>query len=169
MKTGIGSHTRAVRGATDEWLTPPGLIESLGKFDLDPCAPIVRPWNMAANHFSLEDDGLSLPWTGRVWLNPPYGRQTARWLRKLALHNDGIALTFARTETEAFQHWVWPAAAAVYFLTGRLHFYSLDGRRAKGNAGGPSVLIAYGERNVAALADRVFQRDWKGQFLLVNR
>ena len=38
MRTGIGSHTRAVRGRTDDWLTPPEIIAALGRFDLDPCA-----------------------------------------------------------------------------------------------------------------------------------
>ena len=36
MKTGIESHTRAFRGQTDCWLTPPEVIKALGPFDLDP-------------------------------------------------------------------------------------------------------------------------------------
>jgi hypothetical protein len=55
----------------DEWLTPPPLIQALGEFDLDPCAPIKRPWDMAKNHYTIEDDGLEKDWFGRVWLNPP--------------------------------------------------------------------------------------------------
>lgn len=42
----------------DEWLTPRPLIQALGEFDLDPCAPIKRPWDMAKNHFTVEDNGL---------------------------------------------------------------------------------------------------------------
>ena len=32
----------------DEWLTPPNILRALGAFDLDPCAPEKRPWEMAA-------------------------------------------------------------------------------------------------------------------------
>ena len=69
----IGSHQSAKMGK-DEWLTPPELIRALGEFDLDPCAPINRPWPTAGGHFTREDDGLTKEWFGRVWLNPPYCR-----------------------------------------------------------------------------------------------
>lgn len=90
------------RGQKDEWLTPPNIIRSLGVFDLDPCSPINRPWDTAINHLTILDDGLSKEWEGRVWLNPPYGNETRKWLKKLAEHGNGIALIFARTETKTF-------------------------------------------------------------------
>jgi len=148
---GIGGHHRGCRGRTDEWLTPPEIIEALGPFDLDPCSPVVRPWPTAQTHYTARDDGLCHPWSGRVWLNPPYGARTTLWLRKLAYHGDGIALVFARTETDMFHRWVWPYARAMLFLRGRLHFHRPDGSRADANAGGPSVLLAYGERNADVL------------------
>jgi len=46
-RPGIGSHQSAAM-MKDEWLTPPDIIKALGPFDLDPCAPIVRPWPTAA-------------------------------------------------------------------------------------------------------------------------
>ena len=61
----------------DEWLTPPEILRALGPFDLDPCAPIARPWETAATHYTAEDDGLSKPWAGRVWCNPPFGREAS--------------------------------------------------------------------------------------------
>lgn len=87
-----------------------------------------------------------MEWWGRdrIWCNPPFGSQTATWLARMAIHGNGIALTFARTETEMFQKWVWPFADAVMFLAKRPHFYRPDGTRAKGNSGGPICLIAYG-------------------------
>lgn len=54
---------------TDVWLSPPWLIKALGDFDLDPSAPKCRPWDMAKNHYTVEDDGLAQEWRGRVWLN----------------------------------------------------------------------------------------------------
>lgn len=147
---GIGGHQSA-RSRTDEWLTPPELLAALGPFDLDPCAPVDRPWSMAAEHFTVEDDGLSRPWHGRVWLNPPYGAQTFQWLRRLARHGSGTALTFARTETAGFFDAAWGRADAMLFLRGRLHFHRPDGIRSVINAGGPSVLLAYGTMDVLAL------------------
>ncbi len=137
----------------DEWLTPPAIIKALGEFDLDPCAPHAsrRPWDTAKSHYSVEDDGLAQPWHGRVWCNPPYGLEAARWLERLAAHGDGIALIFARTETAMFFDHVWDKADALLFIRGRLHFHHVDGSRAAANAGAPSVLVAYGQRNKQAL------------------
>lgn len=134
----------------EEWLTPPDLLKKLGTFDLDPCSPINRPWNTAKNHYTSEDDGLSKQWYGRVFCNPPYGKETQRWLRKCAEHQNCIALTFARTETRMFFDSVWDKAHSVLFIKGRLHFYSLSGTRG-GTAGAPSVLISYNEENTECL------------------
>lgn len=151
---GIGGHQKARGGRTVEWLTPPPILAALGPFDLDPCAPADRPWDMAARHFTIEEDGLAQDWGGaetRVWLNPPYGGDTWAWLKRLSEHDNGIALVFARTETEGFHACGWELADAMLFFRGRLHFHHLDGSRAKGNCGGPSVLIAYGAENARAL------------------
>jgi hypothetical protein len=150
MKAGIGSHQSAAM-KNDEWLTPPEVHAFLGNFDLDPCAPIVRPWPTASEHFTVEDNGLSKQWTGRVWLNPPYGREAAVWLERVAAHGNGLALIFARTETDMFFRHVWNKAHAILFLRGRLHFHYVDGSRAKANSGAPSCLIAYGKNNVETL------------------
>ena len=147
----MGGHQSARMGK-DEWLTPPEIIRLLGPFDLDPCAPVTRPWDTAAKHYTVEDDGLTQPWEGRVWLNPPYGDQVERWMTRLANHGTGTALIFARTETEAFFRTVWQRADAVLFLYGRLYFHHVSGQRAAANAGAPSVLVAYGERDVERLA-----------------
>lgn len=138
---------------THVWLTPPGIIKALGEFTLDPCAlpDHERPWDTAHYHYSLPDDGLSMPWFNRVWLNPPYGKHTAAWLEKMAAHGCGTALVFARTETEMFRRFVWPAASAVMFLAKRPHFHYPDGARAKGNSGGPMVLVAYGQHDADML------------------
>ena len=184
------SHDRALDGSgKDEWLTPPDLVRALGPFDLDPCAPVPsrRPWATAAQHYSIEGNGLLLPWSGRIWLNPPYGTETHRWMARLAEHGDGIALIFARTETATFFESIWGKAHAALFLKGRVTFHeftcsvcgkglshkshrkekprtpslghedyhtAIPGRdtiKAEASAGAPSVLIAYGDRNAAAL------------------
>lgn len=136
------------------WLTPPEILAPLGRFDLDPCAaPMPRPWPTADRHYGEAENGLSLPWFGRVWCNPPFGRHTETWLRRMHEHGNGIALTFARTETAMFQRYVWRSAYAVLFLAKRPHFYNAEGIRAKGNSGGPICLIAYGGNNADSLME----------------
>jgi hypothetical protein len=146
----MSSHQSA-RMKNDEWLTPPEIVRACGEFDLDPCAPVVRPWDTARQHFTKEDDGLAQAWSGRVWCNPPFGREAIKWLRRLAAHGNGVALIPARTETVMFYETVWGAADAVLFIQGRPHFHYVDGRRAAANSGAPICLVAYGAGNVAAL------------------
>lgn len=136
---------------SEVWLTPPGILKALGWFDLDPCAPSVRPWDMAREHISLPVDGLAAEWSGRVWLNPPFGAKAAAWLRKMRAHGNGIALIPARTETAMFYESVWDGADAVCFLKGRPHFHRADGTRAPFNSGAPICLVAYGNDNALAL------------------
>lgn len=147
---GMGSHESS-NMKKDEWLTPPEIIQALGKFDLDPCHPINAPWVFCENYYTVNDDGLKQEWNGRVWMNPPYGKYATKWLDKLASHKNGIALIFARTETKMFFDHVWQKADAVLFLKGRLFFHHVSGEKAAANAGAPSVLIAYGKENVEIL------------------
>jgi hypothetical protein len=135
----------------EDWLTPPEILRALGTFDLDPCSPIDRPWDTAKVHYTKIDDGLAKPWNGRVWLNPPYGNKTKHWLSRLALHGNGIALVFARTETKSFFPWVWSYAHGFLWLKGRLAFYSKEGRPGNNISAAPSVLIAYGQENALCL------------------
>jgi hypothetical protein len=135
----------------DEWLTPKYITDKLGPFDLDPCSPgLRRPWDTALHHLDVNDDGLATPWFGKVWCNPPYGRETFIWLEKLADHGNGIALVFARTETAGFYNQIWQRADAVFFFKGRLKFCRIDGVEAD-TANAPSCLVAYGRNSVKAL------------------
>lgn len=147
-RAGIGSH-HSHTSITDEWLTPRWLVERLagtrrGQFYLDPCAAVDRPWDTARRHLTVEDNGLTAPWPdSTVWLNPPYS-QAERWMRRMAAHDRGTALVFARTETAWWHESVWPHAVGVLFLRGRVRFCEPDGTPGKYTAGGPSALIAYG-------------------------
>ena len=149
---GLSAHQSA-RMKNDEWLTPPEILRPLGRFDLDPCAPITRPWDTAMHHYTVLDDGLSKPWAGRVWCNPPFGREAVKWLRRMAQHGNGIALIPARTETAMFYEAVWDSADAVLFIKGRPHFHFVTGERAPFNSGAPICLVAYGQSNVQSLLD----------------
>ena len=142
-------------GATDVWLTPPQILQAVGPFDIDPCAaPEPRPWPTAARHYDITrgEDGLVLPWSGLVFLNPPFS-DAQKWLEKLAAHEGGgIALLLARTETAWWFKTVWDHYSGAMFLRGRLHFHRPDGSRAPMNCGAPPVLVAYRDEALRRLA-----------------
>lgn len=135
----------------EEWLTPPDLVKALGHFDLDPCSAVNMPWKIADKEYTIEDDGLTKEWFGRVWLNPPYGNKTGLWLKRLKEHGNGLALIFARTDTRMFFDYVWDYADAILFLKGRIAFYNVDGTKGAYSGGAPSIILAYGEGNVESL------------------
>jgi phage N-6-adenine-methyltransferase len=131
------------------WETPPELLDALyrvfNRFDLDPCAPRrTRPSVRARSHFTAEDDGLSLPWHGTVFLNPPYGRTLAAWVAKA--HHEAstgrartvTALIPARPDTRYWHEHI-AGKATVYFLRGRLRFSG-----STQSAPFPSALIVWG-------------------------
>lgn len=129
-KTKIKSHHLAKNAAAVEWYTPPEYIAAaraaMGGIDLDPASCEKAQQTVKAGRFyTAEDDGLSKPWKGKVWLNPPYTRgviaafankavteikrgrveslcmltnaQTdASWWQSLATHSAGICLTSKR-------------------------------------------------------------------------
>lgn len=53
---------------SDEWYTPKYIIDSLGRFDLDPCAPVNPLWETADVMFNKTDDGLKQNWGGEFGL-----------------------------------------------------------------------------------------------------
>jgi hypothetical protein len=148
---GIGGHHRGHHGKTNDWITPPHILGALGQFDLDPCQSLTQPWPCAAEGYTIVDDGLVRDWFGRVYCNPPYGDEAWPFMERLAHHRNGIGLLFGRTETQMFRRHIWQEADGVLFLAGRLTFHLPDGSKAKGNSGGPSVLVAYGKHNVESL------------------
>jgi hypothetical protein len=151
----------------DEWLTPPEILRVLGPFDLDPAAPVVRPWDMAVRHYTKLDDGMAQPWEGRIWLNPPYGREMFRWLARLAEHGSGLALIFARTETVGFHEQIWAKAHATFFFRGRLRFHQVSGERG-GTANAPSCLVSYSTSDTARLQSANAKNLLKGRLILLR-
>lgn len=141
---GLSSH-QSTKLSQDEWLTPPEIINDFGPFDLDPCSPIDRHWPTAKKHYTINDNGLLQNWDGFVWLNPPYGLRIMDWMNRMAMHNNGIVLIFARTETRHFFQYVWPIAKSIIFVKGRIYFYDVSGNVAQWSGGAPSCIIAYGD------------------------
>ena len=135
------------------WLSPRFIAKALGHFDLDPCAcDAPRPWPTADHHFTkAECDGLAQKWFGRVWMNPPYGDETFKWMSKLADHGSGVALIFSRTETKGFHRQIWERAHSIFFFEGRLTFYTDEGIPAEAGANAPSCLVSYSEYDTQSI------------------
>ncbi len=146
---------------TKEWYTPRYIFDALGvEFDLDPCSPgkDIVPWIPAKEHFVRQDNGLRKRWVGNVWMNPPYFADREQWWSRMMMHNHGIGLAYARTDTQWFQQYV-RFADSICFIDERVRFICAEeaGRYAKGidvekrNGNVGSILIAYGRDNTKAL------------------
>jgi phage N-6-adenine-methyltransferase len=128
---------------TDLWSTPQDLFDALDSiyhFTIDVCA---TPENAKCErYFTPEDDGLSQSWNGICWMNPPYGRQIGKWLRKAyeSAQNGAtvVCLIPARTDTVWWHDYVMKGN--VRFLRGRLKFGG-----AKNSAPFPSAIVVFGE------------------------
>lgn len=141
-----GSGPRTLGTGQDEWYTPPeylSLVRAvMGGIDLDPASCAVAQANVLAERFfSEEDDGLSQPWEGRIFLNPPYSQpKVSHFIEKLiheheAKHaKEAITLTTNNTDTDWFQS-LARAASAVCFTDGRVSFIAPDGRKPAPNQG----------------------------------
>ena len=127
---------------TDLWETPQEFFDELDRefhFDLDVCA---LPENAkCARYYTPEQDGLSQPWEGVVWCNPPYGRGIGDWVKKAvqsALEGATVVmLLLARTDTRWFHRWIY-RRAEVRFLPGRLKFGG-----SKNSAPFPSMVVVF--------------------------
>jgi transcriptional regulator with XRE-family HTH domain len=143
------------------WETPAALatvlMQAAGGFDLDPCAATTdkrRARVKARLLLTAEDDGLVVPWRGKVFVNPPYGRSLKAWARKCAgeAANGGavvVGLLPARPDTRWWHDHI-AGQAHVFMLRGRLQFGA-----GENSAPFPSAVVVWGEvrEMIARLAD----------------
>ncbi|MEO1280149.1 MAG: phage N-6-adenine-methyltransferase [Pseudomonadota bacterium] len=134
--------------ATELWGTPPRLFQALDRiyeFCLDAAA---NDQNALCDwYFTREKNALEQDWSsyGRVWLNPPYGREIVHWMKKAYLESKNGALVVclvpARTDTRWWHDWV-AGKARVTFLRGRLKFVDQFDDQS-GTAPFPSAIVIY--------------------------
>lgn len=142
----MSGFTRGLRTSlTPEWTTPRDLFDELDRefhFTLDVASTDENA--LCERHYTKDDDGLSQPWTGAVWCNPPYGRKIVRWVERAAKTNEGgvtVCLVPARTDTAWWHDWVVGHATEVRFIRGRLKFGN-----SKSGAPFPSAVVIYDKR-----------------------
>jgi DNA N-6-adenine-methyltransferase (Dam) len=121
---------------SNEWYTNREMVDRvisvLGVIDLDPCSN-PPPYNVPATlHYTSRENGLTQPWHGKVFCNPPYSAMPS-WMAKLAREvreghtAEAIALVPARTETRWFLT-MWEADALCFWFN-RLYFLGGTGGR----------------------------------------
>lgn len=136
---------------SEEWYTPKHIVDRVvklfGAIGLDPCSNPGEPRIPAERRYTQADDGLAHEWTGKVYMNPPYGREIAQWIEYLCGQyesgnvTEAIALVPSRTDT------AWFGRMRNYlkcFVTGRLSFSDSDTP-----APFPSMVVYMGENERA--------------------
>lgn len=114
---------------SDDCYTPRWVFDAMGlRFDLDVAAPPGGPWHVPADrYYTAEDDGLTSPWDGLVWCNPPYS-QFEVWADKWIAHDRGVLLGYqlpqVRWTRKVF------AAADVVTMTGT-EFVNPEGKKVR--------------------------------------
>ena len=140
-----------------EWYTPAHIIEAarrcMGGIDLDPASCEIDNRTVGAGrYFTITDDGLSLPWLGRVWVNHPFGKlHNTAWINKLVAEygagnvSQACCITFASTSERWFQPlFDFPQC----YLSPRVHYLGPDGKPVKGCTKGS--VVTYLGQNLSA-------------------
>ena len=132
----------------DDWETPQELFDELNEkhnFTLDAAATDKNA--KLPNYYTIEDDALKQRWEGRVFVNPPYGREIKHWVEKaykesLEPYNECVVMVIpSRTDTIYWHDYIFGKAKEIDFLRGRLKF-EVDGVASQ-PAPFPSAIIVY--------------------------
>lgn len=140
--------------SNNEWYTPPHIVEvareCMGSIDCDPASCDAAQKTVgAATYYTKDSSGLSKPWIGNVFLNPPYSRESNRlFLKKLQIEigvgNTRAAFVLLNTATDtAAQQWLLEIASVVCFVRGRVAFIGEDAIPAKQNRNGQVIYLLY--------------------------
>lgn len=133
----------------DSWYTPTWLFDQLGlRFDMDVCAPRKPEQRTvpATKYLTEDDNGLTSPWQGLIWCNPPYSQPEA-WADRMIAHNNGILLIHMPNNAK----WAVRAqhGATAARLIQSMHFVRPNG--ATQRPGYSLMLLAYGATAAAAI------------------
>jgi site-specific DNA-methyltransferase (adenine-specific) len=135
----------ATSSASDDWPTDPAIFDALnrefGPLELDVCSTHENA--KCSRYYTKDDNGLAQAWTGRVWMNPPYGRTIGTWMDKAAQSAAEGALVVCLVPARVNTAW-WRRSAAqaslVRIYPGRLRFGDLAMP-----APFPSAVIVFGK------------------------
>lgn len=134
------------QSASNEWSTPDELFKELDKrfkFTLDPCSTNENA--KCLKHFTAKENGLIQDWSKDiVFMNPPYGREIGKWIKKAYEESRKgatvVCLIPARTDTSYWHDYIF-GEAKIEFIRGRLKFG--NGIRQNNSAPFPSAIVIY--------------------------
>lgn len=128
---------------TEEWATPQAFFDELDKeffFEIDVCA--TQENHKCKSYYTKEVNGLERNWNGLVcWMNPPYGREIGKWVKKASEARGGVVVCLlpARTDTKYFHEYIYKnPQAEIRFIKGRLKFGD-----SKNSAPFPSMIVIF--------------------------
>ena len=133
---------------TDDYYTPPWIFENMGiEFDLDVAScPGGVPWIPAKTFYDMSDDGVAQPWSGRVWMNPPYSGPTP-FIDRFIDHANGVCLVpFSKSK------WctkLWDSAHGICMLPVSMKFIR---NNVKDSISFPTMLAAFTPECVEAIS-----------------
>jgi len=129
-----------------DWGTPQFLYDQLDAefgFNVDVCAHELN--HKCYNYFTEDDDGLSLDWVGTCWMNPPYGREIGKWIKKAYEESlrgaTVVCLIPSRTDTKYWHDYVMNAAE-IRLVKGRIKFVHSEELHSA-SAPFPSAIIVF--------------------------
>lgn len=151
-----------------EWYTPELYIKAartvMGDIDLDPAScDEAQQTVKARQYFTKENDGLAQKWHGRVWMNPPYGRDednsstVEKWVARIVtafIHKEieqAVILVNATTDRAWFEM-LWPFP--ICFVRKRIKFNGPN--NTNGNPTIGSAIVYLGD-NVPGFVDEFEQ------------
>ena len=123
-----------------EWYTPVKYIEAaknvMGDIDLDPASSdIANEVIGAKTYFTLDNDGLTQEWFGRVFMSPANGRGiSGKFIDKIVEEftanrvSEAIILVNNSTDTKWFQK-LFGVSSAIIFHKGRIKFWMPNGKK----------------------------------------
>ncbi len=120
-----------------DWATPKEIFKQLDKefhFTLDPCC--TEKTAKCKKFFTPKEDGLKQSWEGeRCFVNPPFGREQAAWIKKGYKESRKpntlvVFLIPARTDTRHFHQYLY-GKAELRFIKGRIKFINPESKTPK--------------------------------------
>jgi len=134
----------------------------MGKIDLDPCSnPKAQQVVKARNYYTINDNGLERDWSGCVWVNPPYSKESGGpmpWIEK-ALSSDGVECCMILTNAGVSPAW-WQKAAGssgrVLFFNKRIQFNNVKG---KGNRYAQTLFLFSNNNATLKRFDDIFKEN----------
>lgn len=141
----------------DNWTTPQDFYDKLNNefhFNLDSCAD--KENHKCEKYFTIDEDGLTQDWAGyTVFCNPPYCRQTEKWVKKAFEESQKpdtkvVMLLPCRPDVKWFHDYCLPYAE-IRYIKGRLKF-----GKSKNSAPFPSMICIFPKQHKTDVETNIF-------------